>query len=300
MKRLARRDVLVAGLAGAAGACVPLDTSAEGRLAARLRIIEAASGGILGVAILDTGSGAMLGLNRQARFAQCSTFKLSLAAMVLKRTEEGQIDPERRLSWSQDELLSVSPFTAENLVGGATAIELARAAQVFSDNTAANVLLRNFGGPEALTEFWRRIDDEASRLDRFEPQLNNVPPGELRDTATPEAAARTVARLCFGEVLSEENRALLRNWTSETRTGLKRVRAGLPEGWAAGDKTGTSTWPGSGGLYADIGYAMPPGQAPITFAAYLRGRDPAKTLDAAQADQAFAGVGRVLAMWAGR
>ena len=45
----------------------------------------------------------------------------------------------------------------------------------------------------------------------------------------------------------------------DTSTGLRRVRAGLPQDWQAGDKTGTSLWPGMKSLYVDIGFVEPLG-----------------------------------------
>lgn len=264
---------------------------------ARLRLIEANAGGTLGAEILDTGTGASLGLNRAMRFGHCSSFKTSLAALVLARGADGSLDPARRVTWTEAELLSYAPFARERVSEGASLIELAEAAQKFSDNTAANILLRELGGPEALTAFWRSIGDNVSRLDRIEPQLNHVPPNELRDTSTPAAMAQTVARLVYGDALPEAERATLRQWMAGTATGARRVRAGFPLGWQAGDKTGTSLWPGMGSLYVDIGFVEPPTRAPITFAAYFRTRERTEGIDPA-AEAVLAQVGRVLADFA--
>ena len=273
--------------------CVPIDQSAAGRLAASLRLIEVNAGGTLGVELFKTRSGLSIGHNRDQRFGHCSSFKLSLAAMVLARDATGADDADRRVTWSESDLMAVSPFTTGRLAEGATLRELAEATQKFSDNAAANILLREMGGPEALTAFWRSIGDDVSRLDRTEPQLNNVPLGEVRDTTTPRAMARTVAKLAFGDALPEAERALLRQWMVETTTGAKRVRSGLPDDWIGGDKTGTSIWPDMGSLYVDIGFATPPGGAPVTFAAYYRTRGQTDGIDPA-AEAVLASVGRVL------
>ncbi len=68
-------------------------------------------------------------------------------------------------------------------------VALAKAAQTQSDNGAANILLRNIGGPAALTAFWRALGDDVSRLDRYEPELNTSHDGDPRDTTTPAAMA---------------------------------------------------------------------------------------------------------------
>lgn len=270
---IGRRALLAGlGLSGLA-ACVPIDQSPLGRINAKLRIIEAASGGTLGVAIYQTLTGVSAGLNRFERFGHCSSFKLSLAAMLLSKDASGAIDADELVRWTKDDLLSHAPFTTERLGQGATLRELARAAQVLSDNTATNLLLQRLGGPEGMTAFWREIGDVSSRLDRFEPELNNVPAGEVRDTTTPDSMARTVARLLFGNVLDRNNRATLLKWTVDTATGLQRVRAGLPSEWSAGDKTGTSNWPGMQPLYVDIGWVEPAGHPPTCFAVYHHTKD---------------------------
>jgi len=108
-----------------------------------------------------------------------------------------------------------------------------------------------------------------------------------------------VARLVYGDVMPEAQRETLRQWMIDTPTGARRVRAGLPEGWVAGDKTGTSIWPGIEPIYADIGFVEPPAEngvprAPITFATYLRTQRMKEPMDPV-AEQALARVGEVLA-----
>lgn len=293
----ARREVIAAIAATGFAACVPLDISPLGRLSAKLRIIEAAGGGTLGVSLRDIGGGRALEYRADQLFGHCSSFKLSLAALVLSLDQSGEVDAGERLRWTAGDLMTVSPFTIERLEAGATMLELAEAAQKYSDNAAANILLRRLGGPARLTRFWREIGDQTSRLDRTEPSLNNVPVGEMRDTTSPQAMALTLEKLLFSDVLSPDRRALLQSWMAETRSGAKRVRAGLPDGWSAGDKTGTSIWPGMGSLYVDIGFATSPGGAHYTFAAYYRARTTHDGIDPASED-ILRQVGQVLAQFA--
>jgi len=292
--KLDRRLFIGGTLALGASACIPPDQSPMGRLAAELRLIEAVGNGTLGVELFDTVSGMAVGLNRDRRFGHASSFKFSLAALLLQRHAAGQIDADKRVTWTEADMLEYAPFTRERIGTGATLRELARATQITSDNPAANILLRNLGGPAGLTTFWRSIGDEVSRLDRIEPELNIVPPAEFRDTATPAAMARNVAKIIYGDVLPEAERAELKGWMIATETGLRRVRAGLPEGWVAGDKTGTSGMVGMEGNYIDIGFAEgPKGQPPITFACYFRARQAEDDM-AARAELTLSRVGRVI------
>lgn len=290
-----RRFFLGGTLALGAGACIPPDQSPVGRLAAELRLIDADAGGTLGVEIFDTVSGMSLGHNQDRRFGHASSFKFSLAALLLQRHAAGLIDADTHVMWSEADMINHAPFTRERMATGATLRELARATQTTSDNPAANILMRKLGGPAGLTAFWRSIGDEVSRVDRYEPEMNLVPTGEFRDTATPAAMARNVAKIIYGDVLPQAERAELKSWMIATETGLRRVRAGLPEGWVAGDKTGTSGLIGGTEYnYIDIGFAEgPKGQPPLTFACYFRSR---QTEDAMlpRGELALARVGKVI------
>ena len=204
------------------------------------------------------------------RFGLCSTFKLPLAALVLRESELGRLDLETFVRYGEADLVPYAPVTKENLPkGGMTVGALAEAAQKTSDNVAANLLLRLLGGPAGLTQKLRALGDDMTRLDRMEPEMNLVPPGEVRDTTTPKAMARTVADCVSGPVLSPESAQVLRRWMEETRTGSRRIRAGLPSGTPAGDKTGTGIAPGMANKYNDVAVVWPEGQEPAVIAAYF-------------------------------
>jgi beta-lactamase class A len=195
--------------------------------------------------------------------------------MTLGRGESGEVDLAKVLRWSQDDLITYSPITEAHVNSGLSLRDLARAALVASDNTAANLLLDYFGGPSALTEFWRSIGDDVSRLDRYEPELNLVPDGTELDTTSPFAMARTVNELLFGNSQHEEVRSQIRAWMMEVKTGLNRLRAGFPEDWVAGDKTGTGIHE-TRQTYVDLAFGGPVDRKPIVVAAYFEPHLPAK------------------------
>ena len=68
--------------------------------------------------------------------------------------------------------------------------------------------------------------------------MNDVRPGNVRDTTTPRTMAQLTARLLAGG-LAPTARQQLRAWMLLTKTGVDRVRHGLPNDWLGGDKTGT-------------------------------------------------------------
>ncbi len=285
-----RRRTFIITAACLAGTAQASQDRATRALLRALRGIEQGVGGRLGVAVLDTGTGRLAARRGGERFALCSTFKLLLAAQALHRVDSGVEQLEHRIVYGQADLLEYAPVTRPHAGGaGLTVAELCEAAMAWSDNTAANLLLARQGGPQALTDWLRTLGDPATRLDRSEPALNDVPPGDVRDTTTPEAMARTLQAVALGEVLTPASRERLQGWMLGCRTGDQRLRAGMPPGWRIGEKTGT----GPRGTSNDIGVLWPPGRAPVALACYLTG----STADGARRDAAIAEVGRRVAQW---
>ncbi|GAA0730825.1 class A beta-lactamase [Sphingomonas japonica] len=274
-------------LGAGAASLLGMSGTAEARARDALRDIARASGGRLGVFAYDTGTGRRLSLDAGARYALCSTFKAPLAAAILAQVDAGRLTLDRTIRFGEADLLGYAPVVRENLATGALSVErLCRAAVEVSDNSAANLLLPQLGGPAGLTRWLRSIGDPATRLDRDEPTLNIVRGGDLRDTTTPMAIAMTIDRLLFGDVLMPQSHALLQRWMAASTTGRARLRGGLPADWQCGDKTGTS----GEGCFNDVAFAIPPGRKPIVIACYLD----AAGLSDANANAAHAAVGELV------
>ncbi|MEE2567630.1 class A beta-lactamase [Hyphobacterium marinum] len=250
--------------------------------------IENRSGGRIGVAVLDTDTGRSAGHRADERFAVCSTFKWLLAAAVLRRVESGDERLDRLITYTADDLVFYSPVTEDHTDTGMTVEALCSATVRTSDNTAANLLLDTMGGPDGFTAIVREFGDTETRLDRYEPEMNENLPGDPRDTSTPRAMLETMNRLLFGDVLSTESRELLRGWMIAASTGMRRLRAGLPDGWIAGDKTGTS----SNDQSNDAAFAYPVSpeeRGPLLIVSYLNVPGPTeRTTDAFHAEIARA------------
>jgi beta-lactamase class A len=238
------------------------------RAGTRLADLEKKLGGRLGVAALDTAAGRSIAFRAGERFAMASTFKVLLAAAVLRRVDQKMDTLDRLVPFGKDDLLAHAPITQKNLdKGRLSVLDLCAAIIEVSDNTAANLLLKSIGGPAALTRFAREIGDPTTRLDRDEPELNSAVPGDERDTTTPAAMLSTLEKLLLGSHLSAASRQRLETWMMQCSTGGRRLRAGLPAGWRCGDKTGT----GANGSTNDIAILWPPGRRPILVAVYSTG-----------------------------
>lgn len=272
--------VLAPGMAGASG-------RGFGGLDGAFARIEAEVGGRLGVAVLDTGGGHHAGHRADERFPLTSTFKLLAAAATLARVDAGEERLDRQIRYGREKLVTYSPATEPNAGAGMTVAALCEATVTLSDNTAGNLLLEGLGGPAGLTRWLRSIGDDTTRLDRWETALNEAKPGDPRDTTTPAAMLGNLQLLLLGEVLSAGSRAQLTQWLRDNKTGDARLRAGLPQGWAAGEKTGS----GGQGSTNDVGLFWPPGgAAPVLVAAYLTG----STAPLAAREAALAGVARAI------
>ena len=282
--------VPLVGLALVAG-CAPLQQSTFESALART---EAATGGRIGVAVLDARGMQLEAYRGRERFAMCSTFKLALAAAILQRVDRGTLSLDQTIAYDKSDIVFHAPVTEKALVGDRgelTIRQLIEAIVQVSDNPAANLLLEKVGGPAGFTQFMRSAGDPASRLDRIETALNENAPGDPRDTTTPLAHAQLVRSLLLGDVLSEGSRSLLREIATGTRTGTARLPAGTPDGWQIAHKTGSC-----GTAYNDIAVVWPNEAEPYVVTAYVD----RPSVPAQQAEAAIAEVARLAAQAAGR
>jgi beta-lactamase class A len=264
---------------------------AAGALKARLgdefAKLEKQSGGRLGVSVIDLATGEQAGHRASERFPMCSTFKMLASAAVLTRVDAGKETLSRRVRYEKKDLVDNSPFTEKHLAEGMTIEELCEASMIVSDNTAVNLMLETLGGPAGMTAYFRTLGDTVTRLDRIETMMSESKPGDPRDTTSPEAMAGNVRRLVLEDALSPGSRQLLTGWLIANQTGDARLKAGLPAGWRAGEKTGS----GGYGTTNDVGIYWPPNRPPVIISAYLT----QSTLPRTGQNATLASVGRAVA-----
>ncbi|MDE2488208.1 MAG: class A beta-lactamase [Alphaproteobacteria bacterium] len=275
-----RRQALALIAAGAAAPAWAAPMAAD-----RIRALERASGGRIGVAAIDTGSGWRLVHRADERFPMCSTFKVLGVSAILHGVDTGRETLSRRMR-VPGERVGWAPVTGKH-VGQEMALgDICAAALQWSDNGAANLILDALGGPPAVTAYARAIGDARSRLDRREPALNEALPGDPRDTTTPNAMAADLRRLLLGPTLSPASRQRLTDWMLGCRTSDDRFRAAVRKTWRVADKTGT----GERGAANDVGVIWPPGRAPIVIAAYTVGA----TTDLSHRNATLAEIARIV------
>ncbi|MGF7015122.1 class A beta-lactamase [Ornithinibacillus bavariensis] len=213
----------------------------------------------IGVYAIDTGTNQTIEYRPEERFAFASTYKALAAAILLQQNSLEEL--EEVISFTEDDLVPYSPITEKHVDTGMTLLELSEAAVRSSDNTAGNLLYEGLGGPKGFEQALRQIGDNITHADRFEPDLNAFTPGDNRDTSTPKAFATNLQAFTLGDVLSDEKRELFIDWLKGNATGDTLIRAGSPEEWVVGDKSGA----GSYGTRNDIAIVWPPNREPIVI-----------------------------------
>ena len=218
--------------------------------------IEKRIGGRLGIALVDSEGNLISSHRGNERFAMCSTFKAPLASALFEAHDRGDVDMDKEFQLKPEDAVPYMPFVEQRLKDdkAVSLRDLAKAAVETSDNAAANLVLKAVGGPDGFTQFMRRQGDQKTRLDRWEPELNENAVGDPRDTTTPVAMAWLMQKLLIDGAATDVSKLTLQSWMKGSKTGANRIRAGLPKGWLVGDKTGTA--PG-GTAYNDIAIIWP-------------------------------------------
>ncbi|WSD88762.1 class A beta-lactamase [Streptomyces canus] len=282
--KLSRRALLAAGTATVLTGTTAY--AADDDVTARLRVLEERYDARLGVFAHHLATKRSVSFRAGERFPMCSVFKALAAAAVLRDLDRDGEVLARRIHYTEDDLvIPGSDQTAAHLAEGMTIAELAEVAITYSDNAAGNLLLRELGGPTAITRFARSLGDGVTRLDRWEPELNTAEPWRRTDTTSPYAIGRTYGRLVLGDALNRRDRELLTHWLLNNTTSVNRFHAGLPKTWTIADKTGS----GSYGTANDVGVVWTDDGDPIVLAvlstmpAQDAVRDDALVADAARA-----------------
>lgn len=214
----------------------------------RLASLAEPSRGRIGVAALDLTTGAEIAVLGDQPFPLASTSKIAVVSTFLEGVDQGRYSldaqyplmiplPSRKLAGAR------APVRQGTMLPALTLIELAL---VRSDNHATDALLAAIGGPQAVNRWLAKTGNRGIRMDRDIATLVRddgiVDPArtiDTRDSTTPVAMVRLLAGLYQGQWLSPASREVLFSAMSRCKTGVRRMRAGLPEDAMVGHKTGT-------------------------------------------------------------
>ncbi|QEO13133.1 class A beta-lactamase [Agromyces intestinalis] len=295
---LSRRSLLALGGLTAAGAVVAAggagtawaettapSTTLLGTTGA-LRRLERETSVTIGVTAVVHGTERVFRYRGGDRFPMCSLFKVLAAGALVRARGYDDGYWTRAIPYTDADIVRDSIVLATKQPQQATPGELADAALRFSDNTAGNLLMRELGGPAAITAFAAELGATATRLDRWEPDLNAAIPGDLRDTSTPDDIARMYEALLLDDAAGVLASSRLREWMLRNATSGTRMRAGLTPPYELADKTGGGDY----GVVNDAGVLWRPGRTPLTLAIMTR----ADRADAVRNDDVVARATRIV------
>src|SRR3981081_1575710 len=262
----------------------------------------------VGVQVVETGEQWFF--KGDERFPMQSTYKAPIAVAVLHQVDEGTLTLDHLIAIHRTDLSVLWSPVNQKYAGEAmtfTVEDLLRRMVGESDNTAADVLQRTLGGPKNVQQILDGLGIKNVRVDRLEREIQLEMRGiaakdfqtdwskpeafekvveqlpepsrhqalqhyydDPRDTATPKGMCDFLIKLQTGCLLSEKSTQLLLKIMTESTTGQKRLKAGLPAGWSVAHKTGTSgdvlgVWPATN----DVGILTTPQGEHIAIAVFI-------------------------------
>ncbi len=249
---------------------------APAALQAQLDDLAAAYGEPVGVAVTDVTRGWTAGVDQDRPYPQQSVSKLWVAIALMRAADQGRIDPEGAVTLTESDRSVFFQPVAYRIGpdGYQTRIsELLHRALVESDNAANDRLMRELGGPEGVAAELREMGLTSVRVGAYERDLQALTAGLVwqpdygigwnfqaaraalpmaereaamaayldhpLDGTAPAAITAALAGLARGELLSEASTARLTGLMQAARTGPRRLKGGLPDGWSIAHKTGT-------------------------------------------------------------
>ena len=209
-----------------------------------VRAIAAEAQGKVSVACGLPGTALNCDLEPEAHPPMQSVFKLPLAMAVLHEVEQGKIALDGTMRFrAEDRILPTvySPLQDKYPKGDVEVPvrELLRLAVSLSDNVAADILLRELGGPKVLQAYVDSLGVKGFHIEDNEAGLHREMKAQYRNWFAPSGAVTLLRRINDRSPLSTEHTELLLGWMqSSARPG--RLAGELPVGTKVFHKTGTS------------------------------------------------------------
>ncbi len=272
------------------------NTNNENKLRDRIEQISRTAQGRVGVTATVLETGESVTLNGDQRFPMQSVYKFPIGMAVLAQVDQGKLklDQRVRVEISDfDSKLSYSPIRDQHPQGGELNLtELLRYMVSESDNTACDILLRLVGGAEIVTKYLHDLGVNDVIVANTEKEMSQNWALQYRNYATPNAAVVLLRALHERQGLSESSQALLLRLMTESTTGLKRIKGGLPKGTVVAHKTGTSgTMDAVTAATNDVGLVTLPNGRHLAIAVFVSD----STADDATREEGIAKVAR--AVW---
>jgi len=265
------------------------------RLERQIELVAKATDGVLGVSATHIETGRTVSVRGTERFPMASAVKIPFAVQLMSLVDEGKTTLDKMVALEPKDLHPGSGKLTELFFHPGVSLSLANYMElmlVISDNSAADVVLREDGGPAPVSERMKALGLPGIRVDRNiallisdwmgaksippESQWNRdiwdslydaVPPADHmrarkmqwsdpRDTATPDDMTKLLVRIWKKDLLTPKSADILLQTMERCQTGKSRIKGMLPAETVVAHKTGTL-----GGVADDVGVITLPGDA---------------------------------------
>lgn len=268
--------------------------AADDHLQTEVARLATISDGVVGVTAIHIESGRRFSFHGTDHFPMASTFKVPVAVQLLSRVDRGEVRLDQMVTMEPHDLHPGSGTLSNlfNKPGVALSVRnLLELMLLISDNSAAHIMLRMAGGPEAVTSKMRELGITGINVDRptirliaewmgaelppeqdWAPNIyrkifaevtpeqrktaNNRFNEDPRDTAQPDAMADLLERIYRKQLHKAETADLLLDIMRRCQTGDARIKGILPPDTVVAHKTGSL-----GGTIDDVGIVTLPDDA---------------------------------------
>ena len=247
----------------------------DSRLQTDLATLAQVAKGRVGVGAVLVETGQTVYLDRKGQYPMQSVYKLPIAMAVLKLIDEGKVQIDQEVSITPDDFVRQgfhSPIRNVNPQGTVMNVYgIMRYSISESDGTASDVLLDLAGGPDGVMNYLKSIGITEVIVADSEKSISKDWDTQYRNWATPEASIELLRHLYERRAnLSEQMTNLLMDFMTNSDTGGRRIKRGLPQGASIAHKTGTGgTEKGITGATNDIGIVTLPDGRHLLIVIYI-------------------------------
>jgi beta-lactamase class A len=281
------------------------DATSLALLEDELARIAPSSRGVMGVGAVHLESSREAWHNPDEAFPMASTVKVPIARQLLTRVDRGEVSLDAMIPLTAGDLHPGSGTLTSLFDEPGVSLSLRNYLELMlliSDNSATDVVLRQAGGPAAVTRGIRDLGIEGLRVDRTILRLiadlggvTAIPPNEdfgidryrevsrgipeeqrrrfaerfsvdPRDSTTPAAMVTLLRAIWDGRALSPASREVLLDVMRRCRTGDTRLKGLLPPGTVVAHKTGSIAQ-----SVSDVGIvSLPDGAGHVVTVAYVK------------------------------
>ncbi len=236
--------------------------------------MASAAKGRVGVKAILLKTGDSVSLKSNEHFPMQSVYKLPIAMAVLRQVDAGKITLDQKVRVEKSDFVRKgmrSPIRDENPNGAELTVnELLRLAVSESDGTASDVLLKLVGGSEAAMNYLNKIKVSDMIIANSEKEFGQDQTLQYKNWASPDGAIDLLRALHERRGISEQSKALLIKFMTESPTGPKRLKGLLPKDAVVAHKTGTSgTVTGITAATNDIGIITLPNGEKFAIAVFV-------------------------------